>query len=71
MSSSYLMEQKTFAEASCINDTHTRKTILAAVFSDRVKKCSILWSVWVFFAFLEKTRSNRYCLWEENLIFHI
>ena len=31
----------------------------------------MLWSVWVFFAFLGKRRSNRYCLWEENLLFHM
>ena len=30
---------------------------------------SILWSVQVFFAFLEKRRPNRYWLWEENLVF--
>ena len=33
--------------------------------------CSILWSVWVFFAFLKKRRPKKYFLWEENLVFHM
>ena len=35
------------------------------------KACSILWSVWVFFAFLEKRRPEKYCLLEVNLVYHI
>ena len=29
------------------------------------KVCSMLWFVWVFFAFLEKRRPSRYCLWKK------
>ena len=32
---------------------------------------SILWSVSVFFPFLENRRPNRCWLWEENLVFHM
>ena len=32
------------------------------------KTWNVLWSVWVFFAFLKKRRPNKYCLWEVNLI---
>ena len=31
--------------------------------------CSILWSIWVFSAFLGKRESNSYCL-KQNLVFH-
>ena len=33
--------------------------------------CFILWSVQIFFAFLEDRRTNTYCLWEEKLVFHM
>ena len=32
---------------------------------------SLLWSVQVLFALLEKTRPNSYWLWEENLVFYM
>ena len=35
------------------------------------KACSILWSVWVFFAFLEKRWPEKHCLLEVNLVFHM
>ena len=33
------------------------------------KVWTILWSAWFFFVFIEKRGPNRYCLWEENLVF--
>ena len=40
--------------------------------SDRVKKTwSELWSVRVFFAFIEKRRPNKCCLWEKDLISYL
>ena len=41
------------------------------LFRQRKKACSIIWSTWVFFAFHEKRRPNKYCLWKANLVFHI
>ena len=79
LSSCYHMKKKTFIEASCINDIYTCERLICSCyflrfvrrfFSGTVKKVySILWSVWDFFAFLEKKRPNRYCLWEENLVY--
>ena len=40
-------------------------------FETEWKNLCVLWSVWVFFAFLEKRRPNNYCLWEVNLISYI
>ena len=46
--------------------------IVSCFFSPRVKKaCSILWSVWVWFVFLEKKMSNKYFLWEVNLGYYM
>ena len=41
------------------------------LFRQSKKACSIIWSTWVFFAFLEKRRPNKYCSWKVNLVFHI
>ena len=41
------------------------------LFRQSKKACSIIWSTWVFFAFLEKRRPNKYCLWKLSLVFHI
>ena len=60
--------------------THWRKFFLQLlllknckliVFRQINKTCSILWSIWVFFALLEKIKSYKYCLWEINLIFYV
>ena len=56
--------QKTFLQLLLLKVCET------FIFRQSKKLCSILWSIWVFFAFLEKRRSNRYCLWEVNLVFH-
>ena len=40
------------------------------LFRQSKKVSSILWPVWVFFAFLMKRRSNRCCLSEENLVIY-
>ena len=50
-----------------------RKTFFCETFLFRQSKkaCSIIWSTWVFFAFLEKKRPNKYCSWKVNLVFHI
>ena len=40
------------------------------IFRQSDKTCGIPWSVWVFFAFLEVRRLNKYCLWEANLVFY-
>ena len=45
--------------------------LISHFFSHRVKKCSILWSVWVFFIFLDIRRLNKYCSWEANSIFYM
>ena len=37
-------------------------------FETEWKNLCLLWSVWVFFAFLETRRPNNYCLWEVNSI---
>ena len=35
------------------------------------KTCSVLWSVWASFAFLQRRRSNKYCFEEVKLISYI
>ena len=40
-------------------------------FQKSKKVGSMIWSVWVYFASLENGRPNRYCLWEENIAFHM
>ena len=47
----------------------TLKVCETFLFRQSKKVYSILWSVRVFFAFLEKRRPNRYWLREENLVF--
>ena len=69
MPSSNHMKEETFMEASFINDIHTwdrlflqlllLKACETFLFRQCRKVCSILWSVSVFFAFLEKRRSNK------------
>ena len=71
---SFHMELKSFTEASCTNNIkHWRKSFLnllllkvCELFHYRSRKitCSIVWFVWVFFAFLEKGTLNKYCFWE-------
>ena len=61
--------------------THRRKGFLellllkvcgSFLFRQSEKKTSgSLWSVRVFFTFLEKRRLNKYCLWEANLVFYM
>ena len=60
--------------------THLRKTFLKLLFlkvcktflfRQSKKVCSIFGSTLAFFAFLEKRKPNRYCLLEENLVFHL
>ena len=77
ISFSYHMEWKIFIEANCSNNLHTRENIfcncwfwrfVSRFISDRVKQC-IFRYVKVFFTFLEKGRSNKYRLWEANLVF--
>ena len=41
------------------------------LFRENKKACSSLWSVSVFFAFLEKRRPKKYFLQEVNLVFHM
>ena len=80
MSFSYHIEWKTFIEASCTNNIYTgEKTFCSCVFllcgsfpfRQSKKTRGIIWSVWVFFSFLEIKRRNKYCLWEANLIFYM
>ena len=40
------------------------------LFQQSNKTCGILWSVRVFFTFLEVRRLNKYFLWEANLVFY-
>ena len=65
MSSGYHMEQKTFIEASCISIIHTGEKFLrnyciwrfvSRFCPDSKKTSRILWSVWLFFAFLDGRR---------------
>ena len=45
---------------------------MGCFFSEKVKKTfGILWSVWVFFAFLGVKGLNKFCLWEANLLVYI
>ena len=41
------------------------------IFRQIKNTCGILWSVRVFFTFLEVRRFNKYCLWEANLVFYM
>ena len=77
-SSTYHMGWKTFIEASCIYNIQTEENIFCSCFFwrfgirfdlDRVKKSwSVLWSVRVFFAFIEKRLPNKYYVSEVNLV---
>ena len=60
----YTLEKDFFAAA-------TFKGLWDILFKQSKKVCSILWSVWAFFAFIEKKRPNRYYLWEENLVLNM
>ena len=80
MSFSYHIEWKTFIEAICTSIIHTGEKTLqlpllkvcgSFLFRQSKKTRGILWSVWVFFAFLEVRRRNKYCLWEANLVFYM
>ena len=60
--------------------THWRKGFLLLVllkvcglllFRKSKKTFGILWSVWVFFAFLGVKGLNKFCLWEANLLVYI
>ena len=60
--------------------THWRKDFLqlpllkvcgSFLFRQSKKTRGIIWSVWVFFAFLEVRRQNKYSLWEANLVFYM
>ena len=70
------MEWKTFIEASSIYNIHIEEKIFCSCyfwkfairFGQSKRTWSVLWSVWVFFAFIEKRRRNKYCLWEVNFI---
>ena len=77
---SCIIEQKTVIEASCTNNIQTGekgfycchlKLCGSFLFRQSKNTNSILWSVWVFLAFLEVKRLNKYCLWEANLVFDI
>ena len=77
---SCIIEQKTVIEESCTNNIQTGekgfycchlKLCGSFLFRQSKNTNSILWSVWVFLAFLEVRRLNKYCLWEANLVFNI
>ena len=69
-----------FQLASCINYIHTwerhflhlllLKVCEMPLFRHSKNVYSILWSIQAF-AFLEKKRPSRYCLWGENLAFNV
>ena len=76
------IEQKTFIEdeESFTNGIHAGEKVFCSCYfwrfmrrwlSDRVKTCSLLWSVWAFFAFLEKRKSYNYFLWGINLVVYM
>ena len=71
---SYHREWKTFIEASwrkyCLQ-LPLLNVCGSFLFRQSKKTRGILWSVWVFFAFLEVKRRNKYCLWEANLVFYM
>ena len=78
--SSCHMEEKTFIEASHTFKILTGENVFAtATFKDfwvlftseRVKKYSMLWYVWVLCTFKENKRRNKYCLWEVNFAFYM
>ena len=73
MSCSYQMEEETFTEVSCVNNLHTGEVGFCSctfwrfvrLFSlERIRNCNILWSVRVFFTFLEKKIASKYSLQE-------
>ena len=79
-SSSYHTEQKTFIEASFTNDTYWRKRFLellllavcgSLLFRQSEKTCVVLWSAWVFIAFLQVRTLSKYCMWVSNLVFYM
>ena len=73
MSSSYCMEWKCLWKEDIY--ALEKKFFAAASFEDfwlvsfqaKQIKSSILWSATLLFAFLEKKKPNKYCLWEVNL----
>ena len=78
-SSTHHMGWKTFIEGSYIYNIHTGEVFCSWFFgrfvsrfdSDGNKIWSELWSVRVFFAFIEKRQPNKYYIWEVNLISYI
>ena len=79
MSSSYHMEGKTLKQAVSVTCTLEKKVFAAGTFEGlwvlsfqrEWKNCGILWSVGVFFTFLEKKRASKYSLKEADLFFYM
>ena len=74
MSFSYHIEWKTFTEASCTNNILKKRLFVHATFKDLwVVSCKetrgILWTVWVFFAFLEARGQKKILLERGKLSF--
>ena len=71
---SYHMEQKTFIEANCINNIHTREKLLKVCESFRfgqIKKLEVYFGFGrceSSFTFIERRRPSKYCLCEATLI---